>query len=611
MKSHASEQLLELIANVYKDACDKCDALQPQERDLLTMRSRVEREGLSFLTITLPTLGQDLEKALDQGFIGSNQFRSFRKRSKVPAFLQGFFSLIFDIRSGRLYEYSRISICAIAGIRQLAYVFKKLRISCTAERQRRAINEYKCSESVFDVQVTRERQDYYNHVCDVLWPGVIGGINPLDTVPKHGPGATAERIRSNRKYSAQHWHDRLESYFPLLSCAFHNESAVDSEEFKAVTIVERAQEQPVRVILVPKTLKTPRVIAIEPVCMQYTQQAISEALVRALETSELTAGHINFTDQSVNQALALRASSDLGLATLDLSSASDRVPRDLALRMFQFNPDLMDAIDACRSASAKTPDGEVIHLKKFASMGSALCFPVESMYFYTLCIGALLEFYKLPVTFLNVRQVRRKVYVYGDDLIIPTDSASYVAGFLQEYYCKVNIDKSFWNGSFRESCGMDAFRGERVTPVYVRENVPRNKREAKSLISWVETGNLFYKEGYWYTAAYIKKLCERILGKLPIVQETSSALGWYSFQKWHSTDRWNKALHRSEVRAWVVTPVYEKDPIDGLPALLKCLLSMQRREPIVGQPISVDAEHLQRSARHGVATLKRRWAVPY
>jgi hypothetical protein len=587
-----------------------CDALQPQARDLETIKARVKSEGLSFLTITLPSLGQDLERALDQGFIGPAHFRGFRKRGKIPAFLQGFFGQIFDVWSGRLYESPRPSVRAIAGIRQLAYVYKKLNCPCSLERERKAVTEFKQAELDLSEPLPNERQNYFNLVSDLLWPSVIRAINPFDTVPRHGPGATAERIRSNRKYIVKRWHDRLEGYFPLLSNAFHNETAYDSEDFKNVSAVDETQEQPVRVVLVPKTLKTPRVIAIEPVCMQYTQQAISAALVKAIEHAELTAGHINFTDQSINQRLALTSSMDKRFATLDLSSASDRVPRSLALCMFSSNPELQGAVDACRSRSAKLPTGEVIPLLKFASMGSALCFPVESMYFYTLCIGALLRKYGLPVTFLNIRKVSRSVFIYGDDIIVPTDDASFVVDHLQEYYCKVNSSKSFWSGSFRESCGVEAYRGVPVTPVYIRELPPNNKRDVSQLLSYVSASNQLYKGCYWRVSQLLKSFVETVLGKLPIVGENSEALGWQSFQAGYSSyDRWNKRLHRPEVRAWVTRPIYQKDSIDGLPALIKCLLKLERSSDVLDQ--TGGQQHLIKTARYGAVTLKRRWTVPY
>lgn len=605
MKSHASD-LTEVVAHVYIDAATKCTANEPDVRDLQTLRSRVECEGLSFLTITLPSFGSDFEKCLAKGMVDSTLFRSFRKRGRAPAFLQGFLSQVFDTGTGRILNEP--SIEAIEGIRQVAYALKKLKLSCTAFRVRAAVAKFKQDEQDLSEALDPGDIDHFDQVSRVLWGNALSGLCLDDATPKHGPGATAERISGNQKYCCERWHDRLEPYFPLLSNAFSSESAYGSGEFERVTVVCESDEQPVRVITVPKTLKAPRIIAIEPVCMQYTQQAISNLLVTRLESHPLTSRHVNFTCQDINRELALRSSKDGMFATLDMSSASDRVPLSLALSMFRSNPDLMGAIEACRSKTAQLPDGDVLSLKKFASMGSALCFPVEAMYFYTICVGARLKLHNLPVTYLNVRSMSRSVYVYGDDIIVPTNEAVFVGDHLQKYYCKVNMLKSFWNGSFRESCGMDAYKGEEVTPTYVRSMPPTNKRNAEALVSWVETSNLFYKRGYWRTSDHMMKRVESILGKLPIVSEDSPALGRVSFQHSVSIDRWGSRYQRPEVKAWVATPVYRTDRLDGYSALLKSLLGLSRRHSVDD---SVDAEHLGRTARHGAVTLKRRWCSPF
>jgi len=90
MKSHVSD-LLKLAEHIFKDASAKCTADPLEELDLKNLRSRVEHEGLSFLTITLPALGKDFERSLASGRIEPTYFRSFGKYAKAPAFLRGFF----------------------------------------------------------------------------------------------------------------------------------------------------------------------------------------------------------------------------------------------------------------------------------------------------------------------------------------------------------------------------------------------------------------------------------------------------------------------------------------------------------------------------------------
>lgn len=609
MKSHVSV-LIELAKCIINDATAK-STVKLDLRDIKTIISRVEHEGLSFLTITLPSFGSELERALAEGELGPTRFRSFKKHGRAPVFLRGFLDLVFDRSTGRILNEPIVE--AIEAIRQIAYAFKKLKISCTPERERAAINKFVKSEHIFDVALDPGDITYFSDISRVLWSSVLNPdveftLGKSAFVPKHGPGATAERISGNQKFVVRNWHDRLEPYFPLFHNAFSSESAYGSREFEGVSIISEDSEQPVRVIPVPKTLKGPRIIAIEPVCMQYAQQAISGELVSLLERHPLTAGHVNFTDQSVNRRLALMSSEDESLATLDLSSASDRVPRSLALHMFDSVPLLRDAIDACRSRRAELPSGEVIPLKKFASMGSALCFPVEAMYFYTICVAALIRQHNLPVDYTSIKQCASKVFVYGDDIIVPADSAGIVADHLHKYYCKVNMSKSFWTGRFRESCGMDAYAGYEVTPTYVRHMPPRDRRKPEALISWVETSNLFYKRGYWTTSDYMIKLVEKQLGKLPVVGEKCAGLGKVSFQRYVSTERYNRRYHVDEVKTWVARPVYRTDTLNGYSALTKCLLKLERP---LSPGLESDSKHLSRTARHGAVALQRRWVRPY
>jgi len=55
---------LEMAETVYRDACAQCIPDVADSRDLQTIRSRVKDQGLSFLTITLPTFARISREAL-------------------------------------------------------------------------------------------------------------------------------------------------------------------------------------------------------------------------------------------------------------------------------------------------------------------------------------------------------------------------------------------------------------------------------------------------------------------------------------------------------------------------------------------------------------------
>jgi hypothetical protein len=625
--SNASD-LLELWESVYEDATQKCSAEVSDLRDLETVRSRVKDEGLSFLTIVLPQFAKDFERSLAIGRIDSKCFRNFKKllpHQAIPAFLQGMLSRIFNQETGGLVNDSPDSPTLVEAVRQVCLLFKKVELPCSPERTKKAIRNFVFVEhELHQFSAPVDAVDSFRAVSEVLWRNLLlGDLLPSLLDPKHGPGATAERILGNQKYVWQRWHERLEGVMPFIGSAYSLGVVAEPSLIQKVTFVPEDDEQPVRVVTVPKTLKAPRIIAVEPVCMQYTQQALQSQLYDAIESYWLTKGHVNFRDQSVNQRLAVRSSATGQLATIDLSDASDRVPLSLVLVMLDSAPVIRDAILACRSNRAELPDGRVLTLRKFASMGSALCFPIEAMYFYTVMVLALLRLHDLPATPSNCRKVSRELYVYGDDLIVPTYAADAVLDCLQEYNCKVNDSKTFLSGKFRESCGIDAYNGYIVTPTYIRSMPPKNRQQASELISWIATANAFYQKGFWRTATLMFSKCERILGELPYVTPESPALGRISFLGYRSASGWSVDHQGLRVKAWVPAPVYRSDKVDGYSALCKSLRQLEKSENsnlpddelLWGAlrkwdsdiPPPRDKHHLERSARRGAVTLKRRW----
>jgi hypothetical protein len=272
--------------------------------------------------------------------------------------------------------------------------------------------------------------------------------------------------------------------------------------------------------------------------------------------------------------------------------------------MFSSNLDLKEAVEACRSEKAKLPDGTVVPLRKFASMGSALCFPVEAMYFYTICVIALLEYHNLPVSPRNCYAVSRDVYIYGDDILVPTDAAATVLDHLRKYNCRVNSHKTFYRGKFRESCGVDAFNGFRVTPVYINRVRPKNRQQAKEIISSISSANLFFEKGYVNTSHLLFSRVEKVLGKLPGVIKESPALGRNYFCLYDPPTRWNRKFQRMEILCWVQKPVYRTDRLSGYAALQKSLTKLENLRSL---ELGRDSFHLERSALHGEVAIQRRW----
>jgi len=595
--------------------------------DIKTARRRFEHEGLSFLTIVLPDFGKSIQKWIDQGQVGIHPSFS-NGRGSLPRFLGGFFNRVFDRRSGVLLDDP--SIDAIRAIRQLTLSFAKISLPCSDARTMNAMVRYiECEKDVrqFDSEVSERDLSDFEEMSNLLFEEVFTVVDRdvyYDRLlPKHGPGAVADKLTSNGKYQLQSWTSRLSEVFLLDRYLIPNHHF--TADLDKVSVLEPGSEMPVRVISVPKTLKTPRIIAIEPTCMQYTQQALLQSILEAFYRDELLCGLIGFDDQGPNQVLACQGSTDGRTATLDLSDASDRVSNQLVIRMTRRWPSLQKAIQASRSRRADVPGHGVIRLAKFASMGSALCFPIEAFVFTTLIFLGIQKSLNTSLTKKDVKSFLGSVRIYGDDLIVPVDHVHTIVQTLEHFGARVGLDKSFWTGRFRESCGKEYLNGHDVSITRVRQELPYTMADVKGVISAVSLRNQLFQLGYFGTVEWLDNLLGGMLKHYPEVDPTSPVLGRVSYGG-ELGQRMHPSLHIPQVRGYAVEAKAPSDVLDGTGALLKCLLKLESRTQLRGvtpwyepgtvpetepspwaPPIGQDEKHLERSGRPKRVSIKLGW----
>jgi hypothetical protein len=149
-------------------------------------------------------------------------------------------------------------------------------------------------------------------------------------------------------------------------------------------------------------------------------------------------------------------------------------------------------------------------------MGSALCFPIEALTFWCLSVASIATSHAV-----DYRKAARFVYVYGDDIIVPTEYFQTVVDALSLANLKVNVNKSFHRGKFRESCGMDAYDGIDVTPTRIKTPWSGKSSDGSAFVSWSSYGNAFARRGYIRTSQYIWFLIESVYGKIPYGTSTS------------------------------------------------------------------------------------------
>lgn len=595
------KSLLRLAKHVLHDMGDRCCV--STLHDYNTVVQRIEDEGLSFLTITLSNFGKDLEKGLDQGYVDRHLFLGFSRKAELPRFLGGFLGLVFDRTTGVLLDTP--SIDAIRSLRQFLLMWAKVKLETTEKRYRRAMLGYiECEEGVraSDARLEESQKDNFRRMSDLLWREIFTSIDLTvyneDLTPKHGPGSTADKLFGNAKWNNRQWTERLEEVFPHTRYLFPNLGLYIPGHIEHL---EPGAEIPVKVIAVPKTQKTPRIIAVEPTSMQYAQQALLREFVKKFDDDKIARNFVRFLDQTPNQRMALEGSFLENLATLDLSEASDRVSYQHVLMMVRNHPWLAKAVDACRSRKADVDGHGVIRLSKFASMGSALCFPFEAMVFCTVVFLGIEAALNTQLKRKDLKSFFGKVRVYGDDIIVPVEFAQSVVATLDLFGFKVNASKSFWNGKFRESCGKDYYDGNDVSIVRLRSLIPTQRKQARELASTVSFRNQLFLAGYYRSVEYLDEIIERII-PFPVVSPESPALGRLSHDP-VKTEKWDSRLQRPLVRAAVLVPRPSSSKLDDYGALMKWFLK-DSEEPFI------DRNHLEFAGRPSAVDIKLRWCSP-
>lgn len=218
---------------------------------------------------------------------------------------------------------------------------------------------------------------------------------------------------------------------------------------------------PSRVQFVPKTAQKLRTVCMEPIGNMYFQEGFASALIKYFEHHPYLRRRIKLTDQEQNRSLAEEGSYYGYYSTIDLSAASDSV-LDRHIQEWFDNSSLYFILELTRSKKCVLPSGRLLNMKKFAPMGSALCFPVECIVFAAIVEYSIWQYGDNPKD--------SHYSIYGDDIIVETKYVKFVMDNLVTFGFKVNTEKSFYNiGSinFRESCGGEYINGVDVKPARI------------------------------------------------------------------------------------------------------------------------------------------------
>lgn len=339
---------------------------------------------------------------------------------------------------------------------------KNSRLPVPVDAEKAAVDKFweaerKCSE-------TNDRLGRFYEDLDSLDPDVVSVVfqaqryikrilGPLsrskiafsESKMRFGPGATTSLsgvVTQGKKYSHRSL-DATPRVLPFRAFGF-------PEAWKSTARDIRLRRSS-KMRVVPKKATCGRTINIEPDLNIFVQLG-QGALIRR----QLARFGLDLNTQENNQRLAREGSLTDALCTMDLSSASDLISREVVWLLLPFawcDFLLFSRVDFVES------EGEEKALSKWSCMGNGYTFELETLIFYSILLGAM---------DVQGRSDFDKVTAFGDDLIFPSELEPLVRGTLTFLGFKVNDGKTFGKGPFRESCGTDWYLGHNVRPIFFR-----------------------------------------------------------------------------------------------------------------------------------------------
>jgi len=568
-----------LLRCLWNDIHRLCPDVKGLDRDLKTIEKRFENEGYGFLTKALPALGDAFTKGINSGWFACPIGFKTTDGGAIPRFLSGMLCEVFDPLTGKLKETADKGL--IKCIREALYLFKKTQMPSEDEDvlHNKAVAEFfRCDEIAGQVVIPARHEHLIGNVSRLVLMNLCS--ESLEEIQfKHGPGAVFEGLKANQKWIALlnsvkneefdvHGYGYADFGVSLTDLSDRPKLSVSGDVHFSAQI--RASSRTARLITVAKNSTSRRTITVEPMLNQFVQQGLNTLLRDYISRCGVLSNCLALTDQSKNQQLALEGSRTGKWATIDLKSASDLLSVKLVEAVFSHHGLFLDHMMDCRSTMIESDDESARPLAKFAGMGNALTFPVQSICFAVTCIAAILDAWGLKPTRERVERAARQIRVYGDDIIVNSDYAHQCVTWLEQVGLKINLNKSFLEGNFRESCGVDAYKGVDVTPIYVRSRPDDLSAEPNVIGGLVSISNQAWMRGlYSFSAELVNEVEERLGYSLPLVSRECGALGWHSRLDAMNPTRWNRDLQSFETRTPALKSLKRRDRLDGHAALLK------------------------------------------
>lgn len=292
---------------------------------------------------------------------------------------------------------------------------------------------------------------------------------------------------------------------------------------------------------VPKTWNKDRLIFVEEEARLNVQQAARiwlEDTTLAVEPKRF-----DFKDQDFQRS-RLRIP---GMASIDLSAASDTISAGLVFSLFRDRPLLRSVLFSTR---ARTSDGP--SHRCYSTMGNATTFPVMTIVLASICSAVersfMSDFFGKNRTPFRLKRAT----VFGDDIVCDQHVMPRLLCRLRELGLTPNAKKTYGGRTFKESCGLDLYKSVEVTPLRVTNLFDLTINEQVTRL--VDLSNRAHRRGFWVLADYILKLAST-RRKIPFCfheyQITGAAWSFSNDQRDYTTAlpgyRWDSDIQANTV----------------------------------------------------------------
>lgn len=457
---------------------------------------------------TLPKFCKFVLFSIEDGYFNVSRFTSFKRKGKFPIFLRCILLKIFN-PDGTVRENA--DALALRTIRQLCEYLYKLAVDTQVDVEDDFVTTDKEFVKSIDYQYVEQlRKDFCTYFREFHDSTIDHVIHTAP--PRFGPGTFAgKNLYPHPWYFRKHFSELLPEPFQAWDWAVRKKAFGTRPPIMANDEVSFNE-----LLTVPKDSRGPRTIVREPASLLRVQMSYNKFASKTLE--RLTSYRINFASQETNRLLARESSITREYATLDLSSASDRVSYRVICHIFRYSPLIRFFTTSTRTC--RLSKGRTITLNKLSGMGSGLTFPTMSLLIYLSIVRSIVN------TGVSYKRAMRDVYVYGDDIILPSMYYDIAVKSLEKVGLCVNTEKSFRSSHFRESCGGDYYDGIDVTPVRLKLANSSlyynrgciyfgNKCRDFFLLSLERHCRELIKAGLYRLANYYYNIIESHVGRLP------------------------------------------------------------------------------------------------